>query len=53
MKPKTYPLLKHTTMEKFETLLPAITQRAESSQPFIGSITIEASLKEMKQEQIQ
>ncbi len=40
-------------MEQFETLLPAIinhtpTQRAESSQPFIVSNTLETTMDEMR-----
>lgn len=48
MKPNAYPQLKLTTMEQLETLLPAITQRAESSQPFIVSNTLEVTLDEMR-----
>jgi len=43
MKPNIYPLLEHTTMEQFETLLPAILKKAESSQPFIISNISETS----------
>ena len=43
-------------MEQFETLLPAIIhptiQRAESSQPFIISNTIETTLDEMRNDHI-
>ena len=44
-------------MEQFETLLPAIInhtpiQRAESSQPFIVSNTLETSIDEMRNDHI-
>ena len=57
MKPNIYPPLKLTPMEQFDTLLPAIInhtpiQRAESSQPFIVSNTLETTIDEMKHDHI-